>query len=68
MKVGNRIKVVADGRGEFEATEDNLIGWTGVITKVWPDGAVCVDLDPEQDPEFDLNNLAFEAFEVEVIQ
>lgn len=67
MKVGDRIEVVADGRGSIIPTEDNLVGWTGVITKVWPDKAVCVDLDPEQDPECDLTQLAFEAYEVEVI-
>lgn len=68
MKIGDRVKVVADGVGSFEPTEDNLIGWTGVVTKVWPDGAACVNLDPEQDPECDLSALTFEAFEVEVIE
>ncbi len=67
MKVGDRVEVVSDGRDDYDASDDNLIGWTGVITKVWPDGAVCVDLDPEQDPECDLTGLAFEAREVEVI-
>jgi hypothetical protein len=68
MKVGDRIKVVADGFGETEPSIDNLIGWTGVITKIWPDGSLRVDLDPEQDPECPLDALAFEVFEVEVIQ
>ena len=67
MKVGDRVKVIADGRGNTEPTEDNLVDWTGVITKVWPDGSVCVDLDPEQDPECELSALAFESYEVEVI-
>lgn len=71
MKVGDRIVVVADGRDEngmknTQPSEDNLIGWKGVITKIWPDQAVCVDLDPEQDPD-DLTGLAFEFYEVEVI-
>lgn len=66
MKVGDRIKVVADGHRDREPTEDNLIGWTGVITEIWPDGGVCVDLDPEQDPECALDQLAFAAFELEV--
>jgi hypothetical protein len=67
MKAGDRIVVIADGV-IVEATEDNLIGWTGVVARVWPDGAVCVDLDPEQDPECDLTALTFESYEVEVIQ
>lgn len=67
MKVGDRIRVITDACGDTEPTEDNLIGWTGVITRVWPDGALCIDLDPEQDPECALDQLTFESFEVEVI-
>lgn len=69
MKVGDRIRVVFDSHTQDSvATEDNLIGWTGVITKVWPDGDLCVDLDPEQDPEDALDGLHFDPEEVEVIQ
>jgi hypothetical protein len=69
MKAGDRIKVIYDTfEKTSEASPDNLIGWTGVITKVWPDGGLCVDLDPEQDPEDALDALAFDQCEVEVIQ
>ncbi|QNO00170.1 hypothetical protein QGX17_gp119 [Pseudomonas phage phiPsa381] len=68
MNVGDRIVVVQEGlRGPRVPADDNLVGWTGVITKVWPDGGLCVDLDPEQDPEDALDALHFEPYEVEVI-
>lgn len=67
MKVGDRVIVVTDACGDTNPSGDNLIDFTGVITKVWPDGSVCVDLDPELDPEFDMTGLTFEASELEVI-
>jgi hypothetical protein len=68
MKAGDRIKVVYDSYEDTDvAAEGNLIGWTGVITKVWPDGGLCVDLDPEQDPEDALDALHFDPMEVEVV-
>ena len=68
MKVGDRIKVIYDGFGEkFQPSEDNLIGWTGVIVKVYPDGDLCVDLDPEQSPDEALDGLLFGPAEVEVL-
>jgi hypothetical protein len=67
MKVGDHVIVVTDACGDTTASSENLIDFTGVITELWPDGSVCVDLDPEQDPEFDLTGLTFEARELEVI-
>lgn len=67
FEVGNRIKVVQEGLyGDREPAPDNLVGWVGVITKVWPDGSLRIDLDPEQD-EDDLTALHFESYEVEVV-
>jgi hypothetical protein len=69
MKAGDRIKVVYDKYEQTSvASSDNVIGWTGVITRVWPDGDLCIDLDPEQDPEDALDALHFHPNEVEVIE
>ena len=69
FKVGTRIKVIHDGFGEqFQPSEDNLIGWTGTVTKVYRDGDLCIDLDPEQSPEEDLTGLYFGPSEVEVVE
>lgn len=66
MKTGDRVVVVKDGPDTIKS-EDNIIGWTGVIVKLWYDGSVCVTLDPELDPECDLTLLAFDPNELEVI-
>lgn len=69
MKIGDRVKVIYDGFGEqYHPSEDNLIGWTGVVTKIYFDGDLCVDLDPEQSPDEALDGLLFHPDEVEVIQ
>lgn len=59
MNVGDRVVVVGDGM---------LDGWTGTVTKVYDDGDVSVDLDPEQADDIHLTDLLFEPHEVEVIQ
>ena len=61
MRVGTRVKVVADEQGGVDTT---LLGETGVITKNWPDGSVSMSLDSEPDE----GDLWFEVFELEVIQ
>ena len=62
----DRVEVVSDGNSST-ASEDNLVGWKGTVTKVWPEGAVFVDLDPEQDPDCDLTQLYFSNRELKLI-
>ncbi|WKV20480.1 hypothetical protein 16Q_087 [Pseudomonas phage 16Q] len=60
MKVGDHVQVVCD----------DLEGWTGVIAIVFPTDppSYSVDLDQEQDPEFNIAGLYFEEDELEVIE
>lgn len=67
FEIGQLVKVVSDGNGRVVAPEDSLIGWTGVVRHIWPDGALCVDLDAEQDPECDLTALHFDEYELEAL-
>jgi len=63
MKAGDRIRVVKDDYA-LEGNTENLIGYVGVITLVWPDGHFRIDLDEWQD-EDTLTDLYFANDEVE---
>lgn len=58
MKVGDRVIVVCD----------DLEGWTGVIAVCFQSDppSYSVDLDQEQDPEFNISGLLFDEDELEV--
>jgi hypothetical protein len=61
MKVGDRVEVV-------DGPDEHLYGWTGVITKVYGDGDVVVDLDAEQDLDIDMTGCLFEDYELIVLR